>query len=257
MTVTRKQFFATALLLGQATLVGGLLNGQARAAEPDATEILKLADQARGGGLAGLVWEVHAHTSGTTGDDQPDQTLRIKAVDQASLAEVMEPPSSRGSKILQVDRNMWLSKPGLKKPVAISPRQRLTGQASIGDVAATNYAKDYTATYLREEKVGDEPCHVLDLKSNNRQSTYDRITYWVSVKRGLAVQAEFLSLSGKKLKSATFEYGNKVTVAGKGIAFVSRMSIADALTDAKTVMTFTKVQAKPVPSSDFDVGNLQ
>ena len=35
------------------------------------------------------------------------------------------------------------------------------------------------------------------------------------------------------------------------------MSIADALTDAKTVMTYTKVQAKPVPSSDFDVGNLQ
>lgn len=231
------------------------------AADPDPAEILRQADQARGGNLPGLVWEVRAHSSGGTGanagDDPADQTLRIKAVDQASLAEVLDPPSSRGVKILQVDRNMWMSKPGLKKPVAISPRQRLTGQASIGDVAATNYAKDYTASYLRDDTVGDELCHVLDLKSNNRQSTYDRITYWVSVKRGVAVQAEFLSLSGKKLKSASFEYGNKIVVAGKSIAFVSKMSIFDALTDAKTVMDYSKIKVQAVPSSEFDVGNLQ
>lgn len=257
MNLTRKHLLLVVALMAKVAVLGVVLSHQAKAAEPDATEILKLADQGRGGGLPGLVWEVHTHNSGSTADEQPDQTLRIKAADQASVAEVLDPPSSRGAKILQVDRNMWMSKPGLKKPVAISPRQRLTGQASIGDVAATNYAKDYTATYVREEKVGDEPCHVLDLKSSNRQSTYDRITYWVSVKRGLAVQAEFLSLSGKKLKSATFEYGNKINVAGKSIAFVSRMSIADALTDAKTVMDYSKIKAQAVPSSEFDVGNLQ
>ncbi|WP_198970894.1 outer membrane lipoprotein-sorting protein [Xylophilus sp. ASV27] len=234
-----------------------LAAGAAQAAEPDAMELLKTADQGRGGGLPGLVWQVRAHNSGTGADEQQDQTLLVKASGESSVAEVLDPPSSRGAKILQVARNMWLTRPGLKKPVAISPRQRLTGQAAIGDIAATNYARDYSATYLRAETVGDEPCHVLDLKSANRQSTYERITYWVSARRGLAVQAEFLSLSGKKLKSATFEYGNTVKLPGRSVAFISRMSIADALTDARTVMDYTNIKVQAVPSSEFDVGNLQ
>ena len=83
-------------------------------------------------------------------DDQEDQTLRIKATDHAtgtsSVAEVLQPIGSKGSKMLQVARNMWITKPGLRKPVAISPRQRLTGQASIGDIAATDYTRDMFAS---------------------------------------------------------------------------------------------------------------
>ena len=229
----------------------------AQAEEPDAGQLVKGADLARGGGLPGLVWEVFAHNSGTQADEQPDQRLRIKAIDNASVAEVLDPPNSKGARMLQVDRNMWLTKPGLKKPVAISPRQRLTGQAAIGDIAATNYARDYEAKYLRQEPVDEELCHVLDLSAANRQTTYDRILYWVSAKRGVAVQAEFLSLSGKKLKSARFEYGNSITLRGKTLPFVSRMTIADALTDARTTMEYSKVKVQTVPSSEFDVGNLQ
>jgi Outer membrane lipoprotein-sorting protein len=226
-------------------------------AQPNTLEIVRVADQARGGGLIGLVWEVRTHSTGGNLRDPVDQVLSVKAVNMNSVAEVLEPPSSKGTKILQVERNMWFSKPGLKKPVVISPRQRLTGQASIGDIAATNYAKHYTATYLHEEKIVDELCHVLDLKASSHQSTYDRIIYWVSVKRGLAVQAHFLSLSGKKLKSASFEYDNSISVEGRKVAFISRMLIADVLTDAKTDMLFSRVIVKPVASSEFDVSNLQ
>ncbi len=204
-----------------------------------------------------MCWPLSTRNAGNGTDEQPDQLLRIKATDNASVAEVLEPPSSKGARILQVDRNMWITKPGLKKPVAISPRQRLTGQASIGDIAATNYVRDYSVKYLRQESVGDEPCHLRELTAANRQTTYDRILYWVSVARGVAVQAEFLSLSGKKLKSARFEYGNKVTAQGRTIAFVSRMTIADALTDARTDMAFSQVRVQAVPASEFDVGNLQ
>ncbi|RUP23504.1 MAG: outer membrane lipoprotein-sorting protein [Curvibacter sp.] len=244
----------SALLLSVGCWLGAASAG---AAEPDATQLLRQADQARGGGFPGLIWEVQAHNSGSQADDQPDQRLRIKAIDNASVAEVLEPLSSKGSRMLQVDRNMWLTKPGLKKPVAISPRQRLTGQAAIGDIAATNYAKDYQARYLRQEDVGDEPCHVLELTAASRQTTYDRITYWISVRRGVAVQADFLSLSGKKLKSAQFEYGNSLNVHGKTVLFVSRMAIADALSDARTTLVYSRIAAQAIPSSEFDVGNLQ
>lgn len=233
------------------------LQAQIKEVEINAANILKIADQGRGGGLLSLAWDVHAHNSGNGAEDQQDQTLRIKVSNQSSLAEVLDPPNSRGSKILQIERNMWITKPGLKKPVAISPRQRLTGQVAIGDIAATNYAKDYNATYLRTEKIGNEDCHVLDLKATNRQSTYDRIIYWVSIKKGLAVQADFLSLSEKKLKSAIFEYNNRTTIAGKSASFISKMSISDALTDAKTVLEYSNIRSQSIPASEFDIGNLQ
>lgn len=219
--------------------------------------LLKSSDQGRGGGIAGLVWEVQTATTGTGAEDQVNQRLRVKANSTASVVEVLEPANSKGSRMLQVDRNMWMTKPGLRKPVAISPRQRLTGQAALGDIAATNYAQDYEPRHLRQEKVGDEMCHVLDLVAKNRQTTYDRIIYWVSTRTGLAVRADFLSLSGKRLKSADFEHGNHVRIKGVTIAFVSRMRISDALTDARTALTYSHVLAKPLPTAEFDVANLK
>lgn len=241
-----------------ALLAGASFPGiDAYAEEPDGQALLKSSDLSRGGGDTGLVWEIQSVNSGTGAEDQADQRLRVKASSTASVAEVLDPPSSKGSKMLQVERNMWLSKPGLKKPVAISPRQRLTGQAAIGDIAATNYARDYTAKYLREDVVDGESCYVLDLTAMSRQATYDRVTYWVSIKRHVAVKADFLSLSGKRLKSAAFEYGNQLTVKGASIPFVSRMLISDALTDAKTTLQYSRVAVRAVPNSEFDVANLQ
>jgi hypothetical protein len=237
--------------------LSGALIAPSMAQEPDAQAILERSDISRGGSSEnGLVWEVLTSSTGTGSEELTDQRLRVKASKTSSLAEVMEPVSSKGSKMLQVERNMWISKPGLRKPVAISARQRLSGQAAIGDVAATNYARDYTPRYVRDEKVGEELCHVLELTSKNSQTTYDRINYWISVERGVAVKAEFLSLSGKKLKSAGFEYNNRVRVEGQTIPFVSKMVISDSLTDAITTLTFQRVSARGVSAADFDVTNL-
>ncbi|MGE5384746.1 MAG: outer membrane lipoprotein-sorting protein, partial [Betaproteobacteria bacterium] len=99
--------------------------------------------------------------------------------------------------------------------------------------------------------------HVLDLTANTRQATYDKVLYWVSASRGVAVKAEFYSLSGKKLKSALFSYGNRIEVNGKPIAFISRMVISDALTDAKTTLDYGRVAVKAIAASEFDPGNLE
>ncbi len=230
----------------------------ALAAAPDPAQLLRRSDQARGGGLPGLVWEVRSSNSGSqANEDDPPMRLLIKAADDASLAETLEPMRSKGARMLQVQRNMWLTRPGLKKPVAISPRQRLTGQAAIGDIAATNYARDYRATFVREDSVNGERCFLLQLSANTRQATYDRVLYWISAARGTGVQAEFQSLSGKKLKSAQFEYGNRIELQGRAMPFVSRMVIADALTDARTTLDYSHVVVKAVPASEFDVGQLQ
>lgn len=182
--------------------------------------------------------------------------LLVKAAGNSSIAETLEPVRSRGGKMLQVDRNMWLSKPGLRKPIPISPRQRLSGQAAIGDIAATNYAGDYQATLLREDQHAGEDCHVLELRATSNRTTYDRLNYWVSRDTGLALYAEFLSLSGKVLKTAEFEYANSIQVDQRSVPFVSRMIIRDALTDAVTVLQYSDVRVQRIGASEFAVSGM-
>jgi hypothetical protein len=225
-------------------------------AAPAAQDIVKRADQARGGNLPGIEWEIMLVSR--EGDKVGEtQRLRVRAVDDASVAEVLEPVRSRGFKLLQVQHNMWLTRPGLSKPIPISPRQRMSGQASNGDIAATNYAKDYTATLLTQESVNGEPCYVLDLKASHKRTTYDRIRYWISVTREVGVKAEFYSLSGKLLKTASFRYDNRIQFGGKSIPFISRMVIKDALLDAETTMDYGTVQVKHISASEFDLGQMQ
>jgi hypothetical protein len=221
----------------------------------DADAIVRQADTARGGGLPGIVWNIHLETTGNDDATDGERDMLVKANNTASVAETLTPVRFKGTKLLQVDRNMWLSRPGLTKPIPISPRQRLSGLAANGDIAATNYAADYSATLLREEAVDGDPCQVLDLVAKGRYSTYDRIIYWVSIGRKLAVKAQFMAVSGKLLKSATFEYGNSINVSGETRPFISRMTITDALTPAKTVMNYSNVKVEAIPANTFDVSN--
>ena len=230
--------------------------GSAAFAAPDAQSILKHSDQARGGGLPGIVWEITLRSRDGDKVDEP-QRLVVKAVDESSVAETQEPARFKGSKLLQVGRNMWLTRPGLSKPIPISPRQRMSGQASNGDIAATNYAGDYDAQLDGEEAIDGEPCHVLNLRAKHKRATYDNIRYWVSIRRGVGVKAEFNSLGGKLLKTARFEYDNAIDYRGQRILFVSKMTIRDALMDAETVMDFGTVKVRKIPAYEFDLGQMQ
>ena len=225
-------------------------------AAPDAHSILKDSDQARGGGLPGIVWEIKLQSRDGERTDEPQRIL-VKAVDDSSVAETLEPVRFKGSKVVQVERNMWMTRPGLSKPIPISPRQRMSGQASNGDIAATNYAGDYEALLGETENVEGDPCYVLDLTAKHKRATYDKIRYWVSVKRVVGIKAEFYSVSGKLLKTARFEYGNTIEHEGKRIPFISKMTIRDALIDAETVMEFGTVKVKKIAASEFDLGQMQ
>jgi hypothetical protein len=225
-------------------------------AASDAHTILQESDRARGGGLPGIVWEINLLSRDGERKDEPQRIL-VKAVDTSSVAETQEPVRFKGSKILQVERSMWMTRPGLSKPIPISPRQRMSGQASNGDIAATNYAGDYDAEMSGTETLNGESCYVLDLSARHRRTTYDKIRYWVSVKRVVGLKAEFYSVSGKLLKTALFEYGNTIEHEGKRIPFISKMTIRDALVDAETTMEFGTVRVKKIAASEFDLGQMQ
>jgi hypothetical protein len=217
-------------------------------------EILSTADLARGA-VGGLEWEliIESFEDG----QKESQTLNIKQRDFNVLGEFVAPPKVRGRKILMIDRNLWFIKPGLKKPVPISPRQKLLGKASNGDIASTNYAVDYEPIQVAEDKVEGELCYFFDLKATNKKATYDHIKYWISKNRLVGVKAEFYTVSGKMFKSATFEYENNMLIEGKSRKLISKMIIRDAIIkENTTVMIYNNVKVKKIPDSTFNLNLL-
>jgi len=126
---------------------GGILLAMTSAnAEMTHKQILEQADLARGN-VQGVEWKIDIDS--IERGRQQNQTLKIKARGFNVLAETVSPPKLKGRKILMIDRNMWFIKPGLRKPVPISPRQKLMGGASNGDLASTNYSGAPVTTKLR------------------------------------------------------------------------------------------------------------
>ena len=228
-----------------------LLAGVAQAA-PDAKDILQQADMARGGGLPGLMWNVELNARDEEGEQKRGMTVKADASN--SLVEFLAPEKVKGQQMVMLGRNMWFVRPGLSKPVPMSPRQRLIGMASNGDVASTNYSGDYNAKLLKEEAINDEDCYLLELNAANKGVTYDRILYWVSKKRGVGVKAEFYTLSGKLFKFAEFEYGNDIRFEGKKIPFVSKMTIHDAIDKSKvTSLAYSTIKVIKVDPAMFNL----
>jgi hypothetical protein len=224
------------------------------AATPTSKEVLDASDRARGK-LPGVIWTV-AMTS-VEGGKETKQDMEVKAAGDNALAVVLQPPRSKGQMTLFAGRNMWFIKPGLSKPVPISPRQKMMGQAANGDIASTNYSGDYSAQFQPEESVNGEECYVLDLTAQNKNVTYDKIKYWVSKQRLVGVKADFFTVSGKKLKSALFQYNNSVTHKGEKIQFVSKMVISDAVRpEDVTSLEYSKITVKELPESTFNLNLL-
>ena len=235
-------------------VAGGVFCTKPVLAEMTPKEILGKSDEARGS-VKGIEWEIKLES--VENGRKQSRTLKIKARGFNSLAEFISPPKVKGRKLLMIDRNMWFIKPGLRKPVPISPRQKLMGGASNGDIASTNYAGDYSATLVSEDTVNGELCYLLDLTAINKKVTYNRIKYWVSKKRIIGVKAEFFTVSGKMFKSATFEYENSIPVEGNPKPFVSRMIITDAVIQENiTTMTYSKIRLKHIPDSTFNLNLL-
>lgn len=235
-----------------AAVLGLALTGTlSAAAAPSSYEILKHADEARGN-MAGVSWKVELESNENGRSESMVYDIKARGFSIAGIN--IDPPKSKGSKLLMLDNNMWFHKPGLSKPVPISMRQKLMGKASYGDVASTNYAEDYEATRLPDETKDGVECYVFDLKAHSSKATYDRIMYWVAKDRLLGVMADYYTLSGKRIKSARMAYDSTVTVAGRRRPFISRISIYDELmSDDATILSMRDAHVAPLPDYVFDL----
>jgi len=222
---------------------------------PSAQALLRVADRARGGSDEGVRWTIQLKVE----DDGETQTRSylVRARGTDALVEALSPPRNKGEIYLFNDQNLWFIKPGLQKPISLSTRQRLTGDAANGDIANTNYARDYEATLSGEESVDGEPCYRLELKARTKSVTYDKIRYWISKARELGVKAEFRTISDQVFKVATFQYTNKIQTATGGHEFVSKMEIRDPQKPrARTILEFGDPHVERLADSIFNINNV-
>lgn len=223
-------------------------------AEMSALEMLRKADEARGN-TDGIQWDISMDS--VENGRQQRRDLRVTAKGYNSLIDTLSPANVKGQKLLMLDRNMWFAKPGLSKPVPISPRQKLMGTASNGDVAATNYAGDYKIVGTESGQYNQEDCVVINLQAVDNRATYDRIRYWVSKKRIVGVKAEFYTVSGKLFKTASFEYDNRVTINDQPREFISKMTIQSAvMKEDVTVIEYSKPVLKKISDGTFNLNLL-
>ena len=219
------------------------------AATPDAEALLKRSDSYRNGWPAYVLRVKITNFESGKSDEESLYEVSQKGTDK-TYVEFMS-PRDKGRHLLMLGDDMWIYLPDTSRPVRITPLERLSGDASNGDVARTNYAVDYTAAYLREERVGSESCYVLNLTARRKGATYQRIVYWVRIEDARPVRAEFYLTSGKHIKSATFdEFANS-----GGRVLLKKLTLYDEIRhNSHSVLEYSNMMPRNLPDKLFYQG---
>ncbi len=216
-----------------------------RAAEEDTA--LMTAERARGvlTGDTGVKWIVDVDSRGPDGS----KTAKFVSISQGGIiaAEVLAPSEAEGRRYLaESDGKMWFWKPGLSRPVSVSKRQRLSGDAAIGDIASTSFVDGYRVAAREEGEVGGEAATIYTMEADSLGDTYKQIKYWVTKSGHLGKKAEFYAGSGTLLRTATMAYDN----TANGSPFLSQMIIRDG---GRTVtIRFGDPEIGTFPAEIFD-----
>lgn len=156
---------------------------------------------------------------------------------------------NKGMKVLMKGDDMWVCLVSSKRALRITPRQRLMGQASIGDVSKISFSKDYSGEILGQD---DQEIKV-ELKARGKGATYQKIILSVQSKDLKPRKAEFYLLSGKHLKTAYYE--DYVNIENREVN--CKIRIEDAVKNGSySVMTYSEFKKTTIPDKYFNVMSL-
>lgn len=215
-----------------------------------ADEILKKADMVRGAGKSVVIEAIISSIKPEKENISGEFEILSKYQEKKTLVKFLFPPRDKGKFFLMLGDDCWIYLPNTRKPVRISPLQRLLGNASYGDIARPTYGGDYYAELLRTEESENKECFVLELKAKNKKVAYHRVIYRVQKENFHPIKADFYTFSGKLMKTAFFEgYEYKPHLKQ---STPTRLVIFDQImTDSKTIIEYTKIEPKEVPDKLF------
>ncbi len=160
----------------------------------------------------------------------------------------------KGQKFLMVDGNFWIIMPKSKRPMRITPRQKMLGNAALGDISQLTFSDDYNSQILEEDVlVSDKPAVKLELTAKANGTTYDKIHLWVGKENYFPIKADFFLKSGKLVKNADF----LSTEDTNGNPWVTGMVLRDHIQKAqKTVMTYLDGETTEIPDRYYNPSYL-
>ena len=169
----------------------------------------------------------------------------------SSLIRFVLPARDAGKLMLKNGNDMWFYDPTNKASVRLSPQQRLLGQASNGDVATVNLAKDYKVTLAGTEEVQDgerktRMAHKLALTAANPDVTYASIELWVDAENNRPIKGRFFAESERLLKTVYYRKFQPQLGAERPTESV----IIDGLNpQSVTLMRFTDYKSRNIPDT--------
>lgn len=235
--------FAIAILLNL------LIMGVGQAAEQQPAERLVAADNFR---LSSQQARVETQVSEFDQNRLVNRrSYHVYLNDHKSLV-IFKSAADAGQKMLMLDRQYWLIMPHSRRPIRITPMQKLLGQASIGDIATLTWHNDYRVEHTQPATLKLDQhtiaCEQLTLHANTASASYQRIILWLSVEDNFPLQAAFYLQSGKLAKIATFTAGTL-----NGQRRVVKMRLSDQLQPRKTTeVNYLSVSHHPLPVKYFN-----
>lgn len=169
--------------------------------------------------------------------------------DARSLARLIFPPRDRGKVLLSDGYALWFYTPELRRPVPVSPQQRLIGQIANGDVIVTNFEYAYHATLQEEVPCGDKICYSLLLERKSAEATWPKIRYYVE-KEGdnRPFKASYYSLDDRLFKEVTYHDFKPVL----GRMRPTKIVVQDARNGKRySIMEYSNIRLESLPESWF------
>ena len=169
----------------------------------------------------------------------------------SSLVRFIAPARDAGKLILKNGNDMWFYDPTSKASVRLSPQQRLLGQASNGDVATVNLAKDYKPSLAAEEEVQDgerkmRKAYKLALVAVSPDVTYATIDLWVDAENNRPIKGRFYAESSRLLKTVYY----RKFQSQLGVQRPTESVIIDGLNpQSVTLMRFSDYVARNIPDT--------
>jgi outer membrane lipoprotein-sorting protein len=219
---------------------------------PSADAILGAVDRTRNGWSSFVVDVSIQNYRNDKATDANAYQVFIKGTDR-TLVKFMS-PQDKGKSLLMLDDAMWLYLPSASRPIRVTPLQRLSGNASNGDIAQTNLTANYSAKVIGEETVNGKGAWILELTAKKKSATYQNVKLWVLKADSTPLQAEFRVTSGKPIKRV--EYLEYDTIGNQKL--VRKTVMYDLVRkDQKTVIDYRNYKQRELADSLFNQNALR
>jgi len=143
----------------------------------------------------------------TLAGDTRVKIMKADAIGESKAFIEFTNPEDRGTRLLKLDKNLWMYFPKEQDTVKISGHLLKEGMmgsdVSYEDAMESDaLLEKYSASVLREEPLDGRPAWVLELKATTPKASYDRRVVWIDKERYVSLKSEMYARSGKLLKES-------------------------------------------------------